>query len=1225
MRLCLLSSLSVVIAVFISASANAATLNNIEQITATTSLSKSSSSVSTPPSKKASSVSNDNSLFRQLGLSNQHNSKLLMRRNNMRGLRVERIKQEFNGTPIWGQQIVAHYGSTGNVRKLRGNYASGLDAELPTNFTSAIIALDALAIVKRSQKIDGVDVSVSNESVANYIYINNVGNSRYVFYVKYFAQDSDGVPSKPNALVDANTGEIIESWNGLPHFDGTGPGGNEKTGRYEYGIDYGFLDVQQSGSTCVLENDDVISIGSSRFSEGAAHEYDCPRNIFEEVNGAYSPINDGHYFGTATFAMYRDWAGVAPLDAQLKIRVHYGRNYQNAFWDEGTAFFGDGGNRYHSFAVLDIVAHEVSHGFTQQNSGLLYRYQSGGINEAFSDMAGEALKYYLTGTNDWLFAKDAFKGEGQLRNMFNPSSDGKSIDHLENYRNGMDVHHSSGVFNKAFYLLAITDGWDTKRAFQIMALANQDYWTPNETFNTAICGILHATIDLAYNPSEVAAAFGQVGVSCSNPPAKDSDVDGMTDYWELTFGFDPSDPSDANDDADIDGLSNLGEFQYDSNPLQDDTDNDGITDGYEANNGLAIGFNDAALDADGDGRTNLQEFELGSNSQIDDVFPVLSIPADITVEAIGVQTNVDLGVGSAVDGKDGVIIPTIDKLGPFYPGVTLITWSASDAAGNMSAQVQRVNIVPLVSFSVEKTIEEGGSAIVEAILNGDPVSYPVTVPYTVSGSASYLDDHDLVDGVISINSGRVASATIAASTDSLFEGNESVVVTMGVPTNAVTGSLTSHVITITEDNIAPLADFELMQNGDRVATVAVDGGLVSAIATVDDANTDDGHSAVWTLVGNGVSSGYSGGTYIIDPLSLAVGIYRLQLIVTDDGNGLLSGSVDRLIKVTSSSTELSIAIDSDEDGVSDADEGDVDLDGNRIPDYLDAKQDAHLLPTRNGLIQTDMGNRLLLGDTAYAISSSTADLSLADIAASGGLDGGAASDVVDIYYRPPGIYDFEVYTKTAGKAVRVVIPLQSAILSNMVYRKYYADIGWFNFTENSVNGVESALGSLGVCPAPGHSSYIEGLNAGDYCLQLTIEDGGPNDLDGIANGIVKDPGGLALSSTIKPSVSIIRGNTKASFNAGGGEQVVLRFSVNSDSTDGIIESITVKGAGGINETSDISVVAVYHDNNLNGLPDAAEKVATGTYGSDNGTVTLMFSSAVQLIVGRSDFLITYGF
>jgi vibriolysin len=196
------------------------------------------------------------------------------------------------------------------------------------------------------------------------------------------------------------------------------------------------------------------------------------------------------------------------------MRVHYGNNYENAFWDGSAMTFGDGANTFYPLVSLDVSAHEVSHGFTEQNSNLVYSGQSGGINEAFSDMSGEAAEFYMRGTNDWLVGADIYKSaNGALRYMYDPPLDGRSIGSANDYVNGMDVHYSSGVFNKAFYLLATTSGWSVQTAFQTFAKANQLYWSSGATFRSAAIGVQDAADDLGFSTADVEAAFNDVDVN----------------------------------------------------------------------------------------------------------------------------------------------------------------------------------------------------------------------------------------------------------------------------------------------------------------------------------------------------------------------------------------------------------------------------------------------------------------------------------------------------------------------------------------------------------------------------------------------------------------------------------------------------------------------------------------------------------------------------------------
>jgi len=317
---------------------------------------------------------------------------------------------------------------------------------------------------------------------------------------------------------------------------GTGPGGNVKTGQYLTSFQ-----VLKDGTTCILSGPNVTTINLDHSTSGSsAFEYteepDGPcYNSHKPINGAYAPLNDAHYFGQVVYDMYGAYVGVPPLTFQLTMRVHYSTMYENAFWNGSSMTFGDGYTTFYPLVSLDVSAHEVSHGFTEQNSGLVYSGQSGGINEAFSDMAGEAAEFYLWGNNDWLVGADIFKADdGALRYMCDPTRDGQSIDNAGAYYSGLDVHYSSGVFNKAFCTLAMTPGWNTQTAFEAFARANRVYWTPSTTFSSGAQGVYDTACDSGQNTDNVVSAFGAVGISivdsCGGAPPVDyvhvGDLDG---------------------------------------------------------------------------------------------------------------------------------------------------------------------------------------------------------------------------------------------------------------------------------------------------------------------------------------------------------------------------------------------------------------------------------------------------------------------------------------------------------------------------------------------------------------------------------------------------------------------------------------------------------------------------------------------------------------------------
>ena len=663
-----------------------------------------------------------------------------------------------------------------------------------------------------------------------------------------------------------------------------------------------------------------------------------------------------------------------------------------------------------------------------------------------------------------------------------------------------------------------------------------------------------------------------------------------------------------------------------------DDDGDGMPDTFEMQYGLStLDSSDAALDTDGDGVDNLSEYLDGKNPTADDYPPSLDVPADITLDSTGPLTEVDLGVATAIDGKDGNIVPTANNTGPFSPGSTEVIWAATDAAGNTVTDIQKVNVTPLIEFGVDQTVGEGAAVMLSISLNGSAVSYPVSVEYQISGSAQYPDDHSLENGNLIITEGVSATLDFTTVDDGVFEEAETVVASLVSPINAVIGGRSAVTVTLTEENIAPITNVEISQQGSVGSEVFVDDGLVTLRAVVSDPNPDDSHSFDWSGSDNRLvpDSGFNNETFAFDPLELADGVYEISVVTRDDGEGQLESSQASAVKVTAVKPSLSDGEDTDGDGISDAEEGHGDDDGDRVPNYLDSTGDASTLPVKNnsGQVLSETDVSLRLGRVAHSGGEAQAAVtleSLEDYQSSQGINSPSGSDP-DFTY-PSGVFDFEASGFPTGESVKVVIPLLTAVPEGASYRKFHDNDGWQDFTENGTDTVRSAPGALGVCPAPSDDSYRSGLNQGDYCVELTLTDGGPNDADGIANGQIFDPGGVAVDDIAPPQVSAsLRALGTTSFKSGDGEKVVLALRLESDSTDAQVDDLTIEASGSMHDVDDISSVRIYFDENQNGVPEASERVGEDVYDADNGTITFDLESPAQLRVGNNDFLITYQF
>jgi len=526
--------------------------------------------------------------------------------------------------------------------------------------------------------------------------------------------------------------------------------------------------------------------------------------------------------------------------------------------------------------------------------------------------------------------------------------------------------------------------------------------------------------------------------------------------------------------------------------------------------------------------------------------PAITIPGNVTVGATGYLTEVDLSDVKATDTVSGPITPVVDKKGPYTSGKHRLTWTATDAAGNRKSATQMLNVQPLVNLAANQTVSEGSAVTVDVFLSGVAPAYPVTIPYTVSGSATNPADHDVNNGVITINSGTTGKRVFNVVDDGFTgEGDETVVFELQAPSNAVLGARRKHTVALIEGNAPPLVDLEVEQQGVPARVVFTEEGLAMVIAHVRDPNPADRHSFDWSLTDNRLVDTGTGSedTFSFDPQWLSEGVYAVNVRVTDNGVPAETVTVEVLISISLPEADTSSRNDQDGDGISDADEGKGDGDQDGVPDYLDAIDDPAILQSieavsDRALLVTEAGLGLRLGGTALAAGYYGAGITMLDIEmyamqAGGGVSAGVSADS-DLVY-PGGLFDFEVTgLPESGQSVRVVIPQAAPIGADAVYRKYHLDSGWQDFFEDARNSVASAPGNPDSCPAPGAADYRPGLQAGYYCVQLTLEDGGPNDADGQRNGVVKDPGGVGAYPQAVADGSDVQVNSTSSGGDGGG-------------------------------------------------------------------------------------------
>eukprot|EP01084_Bolivina_argentea_P273932 466759_1 len=248
-------------------------------------------------------------------------------------------------------------------------------------------------------------------------------------------------------------------------------------------------------------------------------------SIKDNINDAYCVVCDTYYHLTIAFEMYLEWMNILPLSIErLPIYVYLHSNISNAKYsykgNNSIMLFSDG-DKYNTFPwiSIDIIAHEIAHGFTDKGAKFLKYGESFGIEEAYSDLIGECTEYYLNGNNDWKFGADIMKSlesNAALRRFDNNNE-------LINYKlNILNERDWSAIYMKAFYLLNTKHMWTMEQLFKVMSYTNLYYWNSDNTLNEGLCAIYEVIYDL-YGDNKAWAdtmklqlfnAFNEVGIQC---------------------------------------------------------------------------------------------------------------------------------------------------------------------------------------------------------------------------------------------------------------------------------------------------------------------------------------------------------------------------------------------------------------------------------------------------------------------------------------------------------------------------------------------------------------------------------------------------------------------------------------------------------------------------------------------------------------------------------------
>jgi len=536
--------------------------------------------------------------------------------------------------------------------------------------------------------------------------------------------------------------------------------------------------------------------------------------------------------------------------------------------------------------------------------------------------------------------------------------------------------------------------------------------------------------------------------------------------------------------------------------------------------------------------------QLTLTQQLDES-PVINLPTDVELNATGLFTKVDLGVPTAFDSEGNPLaVSLVNSNLLLMPGKHLVYWQTADSEGLEAIATQNVNVNPLISLSKSSQVAEDQTHRFSVFLNGESPVYPVTIPYTVAGTAD-SSDHDLTSGEIVIENGLEGHMNFTVYADMESEGNETITITLADTLNVGANATTT--VTIVEANVAPTITTSVEQNNQVRSLVTIGEALVTIKAVAGDVNPTDTVSLTWRSEDDLLTNeSMSEDEFVFSTQALSAGIYKVSVTAMDDASPSLSTVNDIYIEVVALLDTLSQQ-DSDGDLIPDVQEGYSDTDSDGIPDYLDAITECNVMQEQ----LSDSDKFLVEGEPGICIRKG---ITVAQNA-TGGLqvlenELPADEEALNI----GGLFSFVASgLPNAGDTYSIVLPQRKPIAQNAKYRKL-RNGEWVDFVTTGDNQVLSAAGEPGYCPPPRSDEWVTGLTEGAWCVQLQIVDGGPNDDDGVANRSIIDPGGVAVERT---SNQLPQANADESVIETGG---TITIDVLANDTDADNDTLTITGA-----------------------------------------------------------------
>ena len=515
-----------------------------------------------------------------LGLNENHSFQMQSLEQDKLGQTHVRFQQFYHGVRIWGGEVITHTKADGRELPPTTALKQAINVDIKPKLSTA----EALAIVKKdlASRFDfaykpGVELVIYPEKVSRVLaqrarvpenklnaedFVTEVKGYQLAYYI-HTELENPGDTRHTDYLVNAHTGAIIEKWDSLLTSAAIGTGKSQyngtvglNTNSLASGFELRDLTRPVSGGN-VIYNLDHSTTGTGKIYTDPDNTWGDGINFKEDpepttsANGQTAAV-DAAYGLQATWDMYKNVFGrngINGLGTPTYARVHYDSAYDNAFYSDQCMCitYGDG-TKLQTLTSLDVAAHEFSHGVCMTSAGLIYNKESGGLNEANSDIMGAMAEFYMRGANGkgsvipdtggtWTQGEQITTPAYPLkmRFLYKPSKDGKSADAWSPTLQNLNVHYSSGPMNRAFYFLSQgatktgetstsylpqgMTGIGNDKAAKIWFHALTNYMTPDTNYAAARIACIQAVRDLfpVSGPEEIAVWNAFAGINVGSP------------------------------------------------------------------------------------------------------------------------------------------------------------------------------------------------------------------------------------------------------------------------------------------------------------------------------------------------------------------------------------------------------------------------------------------------------------------------------------------------------------------------------------------------------------------------------------------------------------------------------------------------------------------------------------------------------------------------------------